>query len=279
MRGREAFQEVDYRAAFGPLAKWATEIDDADRIPEIVARAFAMALSGRPGPVVVALPEDMLSGADRRRARAGGAGAEAGAGGRRGRRRSSRLLAAAERPLIIAGGGGWGEAGRAGLRAFAEAAAIPVRRRLPLPGPDRQRQPGLRRRRRARQGARTSGRCCAEADVDPRGRHDLRRDPHRRLHALRHPADGRAADPRPRLRRRAQPRLHRRPAGAGASRPADAGARRPSRLPPSPARAERLAAAHAAWLASLATPPQPGELDMGEVVRHLRGGAAARTRS
>ena len=66
MRGREAFQEVDYRAAFGPLAKWATEIDDADRIPEIVARAFAMALSGRPGPVVVALPEDMLSGRDQR---------------------------------------------------------------------------------------------------------------------------------------------------------------------------------------------------------------------
>ena len=62
MREREAFQEVDYRAAFGPLAKWATEIDDADRIPEIVARAFAVALSGRPGPVVVALPEDMLSG-------------------------------------------------------------------------------------------------------------------------------------------------------------------------------------------------------------------------
>ncbi|HNE72032.1 MAG TPA: thiamine pyrophosphate-binding protein, partial [Giesbergeria sp.] len=60
-RGREAFQEVDYRAAFGPLAKWATEVDDARRLPEIVARAFSVACSGRPGPVVVALPEDMLT--------------------------------------------------------------------------------------------------------------------------------------------------------------------------------------------------------------------------
>jgi acetolactate synthase-1/2/3 large subunit len=61
MRDREAFQEVDYRAVFGTLAKWAVEIDDPDRVPEIVARAFATAQSGRPGPVVVALPEDMLS--------------------------------------------------------------------------------------------------------------------------------------------------------------------------------------------------------------------------
>src|SRR6516164_405023 len=60
MRGREAFQEVDYRAVFGTLAKWATEIDDPARIPEIVSHAFHMACNGRPGPVVVALPEDML---------------------------------------------------------------------------------------------------------------------------------------------------------------------------------------------------------------------------
>jgi acetolactate synthase-1/2/3 large subunit len=60
-RGREAFQELDYRAAFGPLAKWASEIDDPARIPEIIARAFHVATSGRPGPVVLALPEDMLT--------------------------------------------------------------------------------------------------------------------------------------------------------------------------------------------------------------------------
>ena len=61
MRGREAFQELDYRAVFGTMAKWAVEIDDVDRIPEILARAWTTALTGRPGPVVIALPEDMLT--------------------------------------------------------------------------------------------------------------------------------------------------------------------------------------------------------------------------
>src|SRR5574340_470603 len=60
MREREAFQELDYRAVFGTMAKWATEIDDPARIPEIVSRAFHTACNGRPGPVVIALPEDML---------------------------------------------------------------------------------------------------------------------------------------------------------------------------------------------------------------------------
>ena len=61
MRDREAFQELDYRAVFGTMAKWATEIDDPARIPEIVSRAFYTACNGRPGPVVIALPEDMLT--------------------------------------------------------------------------------------------------------------------------------------------------------------------------------------------------------------------------
>ncbi len=61
MKGREAFQEVDYPAFFGSMAKWVVEIDDADRIPELVSRAWTTALSGRRGPVVVALPEDMLT--------------------------------------------------------------------------------------------------------------------------------------------------------------------------------------------------------------------------
>ena len=60
MREREAFQELDYRAVFGTMVKWATEIDDPARIPEIVSRAFHVAMNGRPGPVVIALPEDML---------------------------------------------------------------------------------------------------------------------------------------------------------------------------------------------------------------------------
>lgn len=61
MREREAFQELDYRAVFGTMTKWATEIDDAARIPEIISRAFHVATSGRPGPVVIALPEDVLT--------------------------------------------------------------------------------------------------------------------------------------------------------------------------------------------------------------------------
>src|SRR6266705_4184643 len=58
---REAFQEIDYRRMYGSIVKWAAQIDRADRIPEYVARAFRVALSGRPGPVVLALPENMLS--------------------------------------------------------------------------------------------------------------------------------------------------------------------------------------------------------------------------
>ena len=58
---REAFQEVDYRRMFGPMAKWVAQIDRVDRIPEYIARAFATACAGRPGPVVLALPEDMLA--------------------------------------------------------------------------------------------------------------------------------------------------------------------------------------------------------------------------
>ena len=61
MRDREGFQELDFAAFFGPTAKWAARIDDAARIPEYIARAYATAISGRPGPVVLALPEDMLS--------------------------------------------------------------------------------------------------------------------------------------------------------------------------------------------------------------------------
>ena len=60
MRGREAFQEIDYRQMFGSIAKWVHEIDDPARIPEVISRAFHTATAGRPGPVVIALPEDVL---------------------------------------------------------------------------------------------------------------------------------------------------------------------------------------------------------------------------
>ena len=126
-RERESFQEVDYRAVFGTVAKWVTEIDQVHRIPELIARAWTVAQSGRPGPVVVALPEDMLAEACEAPPLSApipplpepapdGAALEA----------ALAALHAARRPLILAGGPGWTEAGRARLRAFAEASDMPV---------------------------------------------------------------------------------------------------------------------------------------------------------
>lgn len=126
MKGREAFQEIDYGAVFGPLAKWAVEIDDVDRLPEIVARAWTIALSGRPGPVVVALPEDMLAKHTEVRA-IGGPATVMEAGATPAAAKGAReILAAAQRPLILIGGANWTPAGRASLKAFAEASDIPV---------------------------------------------------------------------------------------------------------------------------------------------------------
>jgi acetolactate synthase-1/2/3 large subunit len=124
-REREAFQELDYRRMFGQLAKWTAEIDTADRIPEFVARAFRTATTGRPGPVVLALPEDMLDetasvpdappyaptetypGPDQLEA-------------------LRRLLAAAQRPLVLVGGARWDEAAWTALQRWAEANELPV---------------------------------------------------------------------------------------------------------------------------------------------------------
>lgn len=126
MKGREAFQELDYRAVFGTMVKWAVEIDQVDRIPEIVARAWKTALTGRPGPVVVALPEDMLTSVTGV-APLTGPGfypepepcAEAVA-------RVREMLAEAKRPLILYGGCNWSDAGRVALQGFAEGSDIPV---------------------------------------------------------------------------------------------------------------------------------------------------------
>src|SRR5216684_4037038 len=92
---REAFQEIDYRRMFGQMAKWVAQIEDARRIPELVSQAFHTALNGRPGPVVLALPEDML-------------------------------LDAAQRPMVILGGGGWSAKACADIRAFVEANDLAV---------------------------------------------------------------------------------------------------------------------------------------------------------
>lgn len=125
MRERDAFQELDYRAVFGSVAKWATEIDDPARIPEIVSRAFHTACSGRPGPVVIALPEDMLtdrvSVPDAKRFEPvetwPGPGEMA---------QLRKLLDEANHPVVIVGGSRWSAEACASLARFAERFALPV---------------------------------------------------------------------------------------------------------------------------------------------------------
>ncbi|MGP6086148.1 thiamine pyrophosphate-dependent enzyme [Antarctobacter jejuensis] len=126
MRGREAFQEVDYRAVFGTMAKWAVEIDDVNRIPEIMARAWKTATTGRPGPVVIALPEDMLTTATDTPALTGPAVYPEPAPAAEAVAQARAILGQAERPLILFGGCNWTEVGRAGFKTFAEASDIPV---------------------------------------------------------------------------------------------------------------------------------------------------------
>ena len=122
---REAFQEVDFRRMFAPLAKWVAQIDLAERVPELINQAFQVATSGRPGPVVLALPEDMLR--DHCTAEVAGpyrpVRAHPGAADLAELR---RLLAASERPIMLVGGGGWSDAACADMTRFAEANDLPV---------------------------------------------------------------------------------------------------------------------------------------------------------
>jgi len=124
-RDREAFQEVDFGAMFRPLAKWVERIDDVKRIPEYVARAFQVATSGRRGPVVLALPEDMLAeeadvpDAHRYVPSESHPGREA-------MDRFAQLLAQARRPLVVLGGGGWTREACNDMQRFAEANHLPV---------------------------------------------------------------------------------------------------------------------------------------------------------
>jgi acetolactate synthase I/II/III large subunit len=122
---REAFQEVDYRRMFGPLSKWVAQIDRVDRIPELIARAYTTACAGRPGPVVLALPEDMLE--------ASSAVEDAPpfhviqpSPAREDIERLAELLASAERPFAIVGGGGWTRRAADDLRPFLEGSSLPT---------------------------------------------------------------------------------------------------------------------------------------------------------
>ncbi|HTR10220.1 MAG TPA: thiamine pyrophosphate-binding protein, partial [Paraburkholderia sp.] len=126
---REAFQEIDYRRMFGQMAKWVAQIDDARRVPEYMSHAFHVAISGRPGPVVLALPEDMLSGAipaaeaqpiapAAQRVQASPSTAQMA--------RLRELLAGAKKPLVIAGGNGWNTQACADFQRFVENWQLPV---------------------------------------------------------------------------------------------------------------------------------------------------------
>lgn len=122
---RESFQEIDYRQMFGPVAKWAAQIDQAERVPEYMARAFHVATSGRPGPVVLALPEDMLTDrvvvADAEPYQAIQPSVDPAD-----MARVRQLLEKAERPLLMVGGSRWTDAACAQALAFAEAWNLPA---------------------------------------------------------------------------------------------------------------------------------------------------------
>jgi acetolactate synthase-1/2/3 large subunit len=122
---REGFQEMDYRRMYGQMAKWVAQIDRADRVQEMVSHAFHLAVSGRPGPVVLALPEDMqtaiapmLNTARYQRVAAHPGGADLA--------KARDLLAQAKRPLMLVGGGGWTKQASEDIQKFAAANALPV---------------------------------------------------------------------------------------------------------------------------------------------------------
>ncbi|GLR12045.1 thiamine pyrophosphate protein [Chitinimonas prasina] len=122
---REAFQEIDYRRMFGSMAKWVAQIDQAERVPEMLAHAFQLATSGRPGPVVLALPEDMLAASTdvadahpHQPLQASPSAAQLA--------QLTRLLEAARQPFVIVGGSGWSHQACADLRLFAESWQLPV---------------------------------------------------------------------------------------------------------------------------------------------------------
>ncbi len=124
---RAAFQEVDYRSMFAPISKWVAQVDDASRMPEMVSHAFHVAMAGRRGPVVLALPEDVLSGAARAPVRAVQAAQTLRATpSAPDLAQLMAMLGAAQRPLLIVGGSGWTAQAVQDLRTFVHASGLPV---------------------------------------------------------------------------------------------------------------------------------------------------------
>ena len=207
---REAFQEIDYRRMFGQMAKWVAQIDDPRRIPEYLSHAFHVATSGRPGPVVLALPEDVLSEACAPQPVVPAAKRVAAAPSAAQLDELRERLARAERPFAIVGGSGWTPDACANLRTFVE------RWQLPVACAFRYRTRSTTRTRTTRA---TSGRNQPRArEAHPRRRSAARdraaprRSDDRRLHAARHPEDAPDADPRAPGCGRAWPRVCGRPA-------------------------------------------------------------------
>ena len=126
LKGREAFQEIDYETAFRDVAKWSVEINEADRIPEIISRAWLTAVSGRPGPVVVALPEDILTDETDALPLISPVHIEKGVPVSETIEKVQFALSDCKRPLIIIGSSTWSQAGQNALKSFAESSKIPV---------------------------------------------------------------------------------------------------------------------------------------------------------
>jgi acetolactate synthase-1/2/3 large subunit len=266
-RGREAFQELDYARMYGEMAKWVVEVEEAGAFPEVAARAFHVATSGRPGPVVVALPEDVLTeeadvpdAAPYHPARPAPAPAELA--------RVRELLAVAERPLVVVGGGGWTAQAAADLQAWAEGWTLPVAASF-------RRQDYLDNRSPSYAGVLTIGHDAALAarlrdsdllvalgtrlgDIPTRGYTTLEppRTPQTFVHVHADPDElGRVYEPDLPIVAAAPEFL----AAVRALEPVDGSSR-----------AEWTARAHEDFLASLRHRPGPGELDLGDVMAHLR---------
>ena len=262
--GRDAFQEVDYRQMFAPLAKWVTQIDHAHRIPEIVAHAVDVAVSGRPGPVVIALSEEMQKAfrqvPDLPRVPVSPAHPDPAA-----LRQMREMIAAAKRPIAVVGGSCWTEAGRAALGTFLRQNDIPVtvgfRRQAHYDGAQRQ----FRRRSWSRIGSGPDQEN-RRGGSDPRFGQPVGRCGDARLHAARY--GGSDAD-------------HPGAAGWRGNRPgipARSGHRvRPERLRPCRRCLEPVTPAWSAWTRELrslreaqrAVPNYEGSLNLGTVMREL----------
>ncbi|TML05416.1 MAG: thiamine pyrophosphate-binding protein [Actinobacteria bacterium] len=263
-RGREAFQELDYGDAFGAITKLAVEAEAPDQFPELAANAFRAALSGRPGPAVVSMPEDVLAAeADVEDATPHAVVGASPSPDELARVRE--LLSTAARPLIVVGGGGWSVHAAEDLRAFAEASAIPVATSF-------RRQDYIDNTSPSYAGVLTIGHDAALAarlresdvllvigsrlgDIATRGYTTLEppRIPQTLVHVHADPKElGRVYEPDLAI-------VSSSPEFLGALEPVE-GAHR----------ADWFASAHADFLASLRHKRGPGELDVGDVMEYLR---------